>query len=253
MDLDNILKAIPLGLRSPLVLEYEELLRASLHADWEKVGLKAGKICEIVYSILEGFLSGTYSTGPSKPKNMMDACVALEKNSAASLPRSARIQIPRVIIAIYELRNNRSIGHTSGDLSPNEMDGVFFLHAVKWIMGELVRLFVGLDVKAAQAVINSITTKWSPLIWEKDGEKRALTPSTKASDRVLILLYFSSLTATREELQRWSEYRNSTDFKRKVLDPLHKKLFLFFNASQDLVSLLPAGVAYVEKLLRQFA
>ena len=183
MELEKLLVAIPSGLREPLISEYEALLRASLQADWEKVGLKAGKICEIVYSVLEGFFSGSYPASPHKPSNMLDACTKFEKTAGQHFPRSARVQIPRVLISTYEMRNNRAIGHTAGDLSPNEMDGMFFLHSIKWIMGELIRLFVGLDVNEARAVLTAITTRWSPLVWEKDGEKRALEPGARATTR----------------------------------------------------------------------
>jgi hypothetical protein len=249
MDLQKLLVSIPAGLRQPLVSEYEALLREAVHTDWEKVGLKAGKICEIVYCVLEGLFSGIYSSKPYKPDNMVASCTAFEKKPQ-TFPRAVRIQIPRVLIAIYEMRNNRAIGHAGGDLSPNEMDGLFFLQAAKWIMGEIVRVYVGLNIEEAHAALNAINTRWSPLIWEKDGEKRALQPQATASEKVLALLYFSELSAKRVELQKWTEYANPTNFKTKVIRPLHKKLLIFFNETTDQVDLLPAGIARVEARLR---
>lgn len=47
---------------------------------------------------------------------MVDACERLEQAPASKFPRSVRIQIPRVLIAFYEIRNNRGVGHVGGDV-----------------------------------------------------------------------------------------------------------------------------------------
>src|SRR3712207_4123890 len=120
-SLDVALSSIPEALRAPLVQQLEELLSEYRGGRWELVGLKAGKLCEIVYTILAGHTSGSYAAAPSKPSNMVAACQALEQ-AGASFSRSVRIQIPRVLIAVYELRNNRAIGHVGGDVDPNHMD-----------------------------------------------------------------------------------------------------------------------------------
>jgi hypothetical protein len=43
--------------------------------------------------------------------------------------------------ALYEVRNNRNVGHTGGDVDPNHMDSVAVLSKCNWIMGELVRVY----------------------------------------------------------------------------------------------------------------
>src|SRR3546814_456751 len=148
--LDQALDPIPSGLRKPLISNFEELLAEYRAGDWEKVGLKAGKICEIVYTILKGYTAGTYPTAPSKPSNMVRACTALE-GAGGEFSRSVRIQIPRLLIALYELRNNRAIGHVSGELDPNHMDAELFLRGCKWIVSELIRLFTSLPVEIGRA------------------------------------------------------------------------------------------------------
>src|SRR5439155_8903397 len=115
ISLDTALTAIPEGLRQPLIFEFKELLSDYRVGRWEAVGLKAGKLCEIVYTIISGYMSGGYAVAPFKPSNMLSACQALEQAPASGFSRSVRIQIPRLLIAIYELRNNRSIGHVGAD------------------------------------------------------------------------------------------------------------------------------------------
>jgi hypothetical protein len=115
------LATIPVGLRDPLVEEYNKLAKNFRENRWEPAELSGGKLCEIVYSILNGYITGTFPTTPSKPSNMVDACKKLE-TAPNTFPRSVRIQIPRMLTALYEIRNNRNVGHVGGDVDPNHMD-----------------------------------------------------------------------------------------------------------------------------------
>src|ERR1700730_13671249 len=156
--LDTALKSIPDGLRRPLISQYEELLTEYRAGRWEGVGLKAGKLCEIVYTILSGHIGGRYAPKPAKPQNMLAACQALEQ-AGNSFSRSVRIQIPRLLIAVYELRNNRDIGHVGSEGDPNHMDAELFLRAAKWIISELLRVFGKLSTDAARELIESVTER----------------------------------------------------------------------------------------------
>jgi len=62
------------------------------------------------------------------------------------VPRSFQILIPRLLPALYEIRNNRGVGHVGGDVDPNYMDATMVVGAVKWIMGELTRVFHSVSV-----------------------------------------------------------------------------------------------------------
>lgn len=252
-DISIALGNIPSQIRGPLISEYEEALRASLHSDWEKLGLKAGKFCEIAYCVCHGFSSGTYAASPFKPKDMRSACADLEKLPQNAFPRALRIQIPRLLIALYEMRNNRAIGHAGGDLEPNQMDGLLFLQGMKWILAEFVRMFYSCDINSAQQVVDSLATRWNPVFWEKDGKKVLLHQNATAAERTVITLYFSDLKAPRIDVQRWVEYANATDYKRKVLKPLHSKRLIFFDNRSDAIDLLPPGIAWAEQLLRKLA
>src|SRR5579862_1176709 len=91
------LQLIPTGLRDPLIECFSQIGRNFAERRWEPAELNGGKFCEIVYTILDGALSGTYAAAPAKPPNMVDACRSLEQrapNSARIGDRSLRILIP---------------------------------------------------------------------------------------------------------------------------------------------------------------
>ena len=136
-----LLGAIPAGLRKELTDQFDKIVENFRLQKWEASELNAGKFCEVVYSILKGLADGKYPSKATKSRNMVIACAALESAMPATEPRGLRIQIPRMLVALYEIRNNRNVGHVGGDVDPDHMDAVCVLAMCRWIMAELVRVF----------------------------------------------------------------------------------------------------------------
>jgi hypothetical protein len=143
-DIATVFGALPAGLRIELLREFNKVVRNFREGRWEPAELDGGKLCEVVYSVVRGRVDGKYPTKATKPKNMTTACAALE-NASPSFPRSIRLQIPRTLVALYGVRNDRSVGHVGGDVNPNHMDASLVLAMSKWLVAELVRLFHGVD------------------------------------------------------------------------------------------------------------
>jgi hypothetical protein len=245
-SLRDVVSAIPAGLRDPLVEEFEQALDEYRAADWEKVGLKAGKFCEIAYCICAGHVAGTYAVSPSKPSNFPQACRDLEQHNGTK-GRSLCMQVPKVLAALYELRNNRAIGHVSGDVSPNHMDAELFLRGMKWVMGEFVRNYSSLPLSEAHAVVEAVTARTFHMVWSSGDVRRVLEPAKTAAQKVLIVLYAEGKPVSVGLLQAWVEYKNGTDFKRKVLKDLHKKALIHYDEKALVVRILPPGQTQVEK------
>ena len=131
---DLILLEIPKAHRKELLKAFQNIVRNFREERWEPSELNGGKFCEVVFSILEGYTTGKYSTRPQKPNNMIDACRKLEQADKNSFCRSVRIQIPRMLVALYEVRNNRGVGHVGSDIDPNHMDALAVLNISKWIL-----------------------------------------------------------------------------------------------------------------------
>jgi len=71
-----------------------------------------------------------------------------------------------MLIALYEFRNNRDVGHVGGDVDANHMDAACVLGMSRWILAELVRVFHNLPPEEAAEVVESLTTRESAAIWE---------------------------------------------------------------------------------------
>lgn len=247
IDAAGLFAGIPASLRDPLLQEYAKLVAHYRESRWEPAELNGGKLCEIVYSILKGRADGTYPEGPSKPKNMVQACNALEQ--ATDCPRSIRIQIPRIIIALYEIRNNRNVGHVGSDVDPNHMDATVVISMCQWIMAELVRVFHSVSTEVATVAVNSIVEKHLPLLWHVNGKTRILAAGLSAKDQMLLLLYGSTVSLPVSHIVKSIEYSNATQFKTKVATPAHKARLIDFDMSSWLLTISPLGVRYVEENL----
>ncbi|MFN3818537.1 hypothetical protein [Blastomonas sp.] len=126
------------------------------------------------------------------------------------------------------------------------MDAELFLRGMKWVMGELVRNYSQLTLIDSHAVVEAVTVRTFHMVWSNGDVRRVLDPARTASQKVLILLYAESKPVSIIQLQSWIEYKNQTDFKRKVLKDLHKKALVQFDEKAETVEILPTGQTLVE-------
>ena len=176
---------------------------------------------------------------------MVQACKDMESAGKAR-PRLIRIQIPRMLVALYETRNNRGVGHAGGDLDANHMDAMVVLFMAKWVVAEPVRVYHGLDTAEAQNVVDSLVQKEIPVIWSVVGKQRVLDPGLRMKDKSLLLLYGSPGPVLEGDLVDWVEYSNPSASKDNILRPAHKAKLIEFDEITGLVHLSPTGIKYVE-------
>lgn len=241
----SILAGIPESLRTPLIEEYNKIAKSFREGRWEPAELSGGKLCEIVYSILKGHIDGSFPPSPSKPKNMADDCRKLEQ--AASFPRSIRIQIPRMLVALYEIRNNRNVGHVGADVDPNHMDASVVFSMCQWIMAELVRVFHGIAVHEATAVVDSLIERPIPLLWKIGERTRVLATSMSAKDKMMAILYGATAPLLITDVVKTIEYGNASRFKTAIVQPAHKAGLIDFDKNSGELVISPIGQQYVEK------
>ena len=254
MKPNHLLSALPIGLRTPLIEAFSEICRNYAERRWEPSELNGGKLSEVVFAIVDGMLSGTYPNKPAKPKNMLLACRDLEgqpANPSRVGDRSLRILIPRMLVALYEIRNNRGVGHVGGDVDPNFMDATVVQAMARWIVAELIRVFHQVSTAEAQTAVDALVERKLPIVWERDGTRRVLAPELGHRDQTLILLYCEPNWLTVADLLVWTEYSNSTQYKTKVLGCLHKERLAEFDKKNGRACITPSGIRDVETRIIQ--
>jgi len=243
MNPASALSRIPDGLRKPLLEEYREITKNYAEHRWKPSELSGGHFCEIVYTILDGYGSGTYASKPSKPQDFPTACRKLE--AYKSSPRSFQILIPRMLPALYEVRNNRGVGHAGGDVDPNHMDATLVMSMCNWIMAELVRVLHALpSTEAAQAIVDNLAERRIPLVWQSGQTKRVLDSKVALRDQILLLVASSPGPVSVADLISWCDYKNKTYFL-KLLRALHATRMVELSTAEELVEILPPGSKHV--------
>lgn len=247
---EELLSTLPKGLRDPLISHYKEIARNFLERRWEPSELNAGKLCEVVYTIVDGASSGGFATKPSKPGNMVTACNALGQRAADPArvgDRSLRILIPRVLVALYEVRNNRGVSHVAGDVNPNEMDAMMVFSCSNWILCELVRIFHKTTADAAEQAVSTLVERRLPEIWQIEDVKRVLSSHLRARDQTLLLVYSEIGWVPAEKMREWIEYSNATQYRKRILIPLHKSRHIEFDQRSNRIQISPKGSVEVEE------
>lgn len=242
-----VLGGLPAGLRRELVEELNKIERNYREGRWEATELDGGRLCEIVYSIVKGHLSESMPPRASKPPNMVKAILGLEHYPATAGPRSMRVTIPRVLLGILDIRNDRDVGHVGGDVSSNHMDATLVVTNAKWLVAELIRIFHKVDTLAATNFVEALIERETAAVWPVANVKRVIAPSMAAADQVLVLLHATPGPVPAATLKNWTEYANPTRFREKVLQGLHDDKLVHYDRGTGLVHLSPRGIEQVER------
>ena len=250
IDSSKILAGLPAGLRDPLLKCYREIGSGFAEHRWEPSELNGGKFCEVVFTIIDGSLAGKFPASPSKPSDMVKACRALEALPADATrtgDRSLRILIPRMLPALYEIRNNRGVGHIGGDVDPNFLDANTVYGMASWVLAELVRIFHGVSTKEAQETVDALVERKIPLIWQVEEIKRVQDSKMSSSDQTLLLLHSRPAWVSEKELASWVDYNSVSMFRTRVLEPLHKARLIEYDRTKFRAHISPLGSKMVEE------
>ena len=244
--LDQALANIPNKFRDKLIQTYLEIKRGQAEPKYESAGLSAGKFCEVAIRFLQYEVTGSYISFGKDIPNMADECRKLITAHNTTIPESVKIIIPRAIAFIYTMRNKRGIGHVGGDIDANSIDTMTVSRNADWIICELVRVYHKLPIEEAQDLINSISVRNLPIIWDVAGKKRVLKDGLSAKQKTLVLLYSEPNAAVlTKDKCAWVEYTPSM-FSKRVLDDLHKHRLIEHDKGSELVYLSPKGAKLVE-------
>jgi hypothetical protein len=242
---------LPATLRDDLLDAFNEIIKNYREHRWEPSELNGGKLCEAVFTIVEGYLDGgNYPARATKPTRFPQACAALEQKYA-HVPdsRSARILIPRMMTGLYDIRNNRGVGHAGAEVDPNHMDASVVVNTSKWLVAELVRLLHAVTTDDATEIVGSLTEREVSLVWAHEDTKRVLRTGLTWKEQTLVLLLTDAEPVSEPDLIRWLEHTSVSNYRRTVLKPMHKDRLIDYNEVKRLIRLLPPGITAAETLV----
>jgi hypothetical protein len=153
-----------------------------------------------------------------------------------------------VLVALYQIRNNRGVGHVGGDVDANQMDAAYVLHSVQWVMAELVRIYHQTDVKTATDTVGALVDRTVPIIWEIGEVRRLLDTSLSLTDGTLVLAYSAPSGVSETRLAKDLEQDRISNYRR-VLERLHSARKIEYTKVNGWVVISPMGIREVEERL----
>ena len=234
-------------LRTRLIERYTSLKHAYVNGQFDACGLRAGRLCEIVLRVLQNELTGTYKPLGAKLDPFDRECLALERLPKASGPEGLRVVMPRALNFLYTLRNKRGFGHEGGEIDANEIDAATAVRIADWCIAELVRALNAVPLEDGQALLDAIASREIPQVWSVGGVKRVLARGLSYREQTLLLLYSDPDTAVLvEDIAKWIEHPRISDYRKDVLQPLHRARLVEYDRDNEVVIVSPTGARFVE-------
>ena len=246
MTLRTHLAGLPAELADAVEAEYLHLVEHMTKSEWDDAQVDAGRFCEAVLRVIEWHTADAYT--PIDGKNRPDrkkVVNAVAKNT--TLPSSLRLQIPQCVELMMDFRNTRNAAHL-GNVDASRTDATCVAQLATWVTCELVRLETQRPPSEVQTLIDQLSARHVPLVQIVNGRPVLLNPSLSAEERAVVILQQQARPVQVDELRRFTEYGNTTRWRRTIIPGLVKKRWAFVD-DDDNAHLLEPGAAVADKLI----
>ncbi len=250
MDLKQIGKDLgnhlPKTLVNSLINSYQGMKQEFLLGRYEPCVVKGGKFVEAAVRILQHVSTGSYTPLNQSINDMKKTLLKFEQLPRGSTDESIRINIPRILLGVYNLRNKRG-AHLSG-VDPNRADATVFSSCADWTLAEFIALYLGATRDDAQIIVDGLVQRPLLMVHRMKDIRRVLLPSLTHKDQTLLLLaHEHPLPLSVSELRGAIEVTNITNYCNRVLSTLHANRLIEYNTRNQECSILPPGLKYVEE------
>lgn len=233
---------VPLELQDSLATAVQSMATRYSQNDLRPSELNAGDFIEAAVRILQFLSFGVYTPLDKSLPSMPEWLKTME---SAKVDDSFRINVPRVLNAMYSIRSRRGVSHIAGKVSANRSDAGLLLTNARWVLAEFVRLLHDeKDHEKAQRAVDLLATVEAPIVEDFDGVRRVITGrKVPAPSQVLVLL----LTAANFRLSEL-ELQESVSATEKNLRMAVRRL-----SDRDHVHVFPDGAVQLTGVGRRVA
>lgn len=167
---------------------YEAATDKFITREWDRVAQDLGKFAEAVTKAIMAF--GNITPNATGRQFKVTNELRRFESHQPSLPEALRMVVPKALIFITEVVNNR-LGRHDTELDPHEMDASAVMPIASWVLAELVRFCSpNTDQDAAAALTQELTTKIVPFFEVIEGRTYVRNGhELKAEEVALLLLY----------------------------------------------------------------
>lgn len=240
---------LPAELVDALLTHYAKIKEKFYLNKHEPSELNGGKFAEICFRILQHETAGgVYTPVGQQVSQLAQELRRLEQIPIANSIASYRINIPRTLTLMCDIRNSRGVAHPSADVSPNHSDASLLTSCADWVLAELFRIHYQCSLDVAQSIVDTLVQRRLVLVQEVGDVKRVLLPSIPPKEKILLLLYTEHPGKVLEaDLLDWLEIKSKDKTKNRTryLEVLHQERLIEYRQDEWCLILAP-GVRYIE-------
>lgn len=173
-----------------LISEFNSLENRFILRDWEPATLDGGQFAEAAARILYHQDSGTLNHNKGVG-SCLDYIEDANNSRTHSYPeRKSAIHTSRVIRSVYKFRSDRGAVHINPNYSANHLDSTLVLANCKWVLSEILRIFLTADRQLVVSLIRDIVEFDLPVIGDYDGVLMVQRTDCNTDEEILILLHY---------------------------------------------------------------
>jgi hypothetical protein len=207
--------------------------------------VEGGRFCEAALRMLQEITTGSFASLDQK-LDTDKLILQLSNVPKGSHSDSIRLNIPRAIRVVYDIRNNRDAAHLANGIDPNVQDATLVVSNLDWILAEFLRLYHKVPAAEAQRIVDGLVTRAAPAVQDFDGFLKVLNPKLKVSEYILLLLYERGSTgALYPELETWVRPAMRVNLRRTLTRLVHDTAFVHNNGNRFFIT--NSGMKEVEK------
>jgi hypothetical protein len=176
-------KAVNPQLAEQLVNEFVAFEEAFLLKRWKYSELDGGRFTEVAARII--YVVDSSNVSRTKPVDDCFRYIDNEQVPHAYPERQGAIHLVKVLRAIYKLRSQRGAVHVSPTYTANEIDSRLILESVRWVLADLLRVFVTTDREMVANIVRDLARFPHPLIRNIEDEPLLQSVTFTTEEEVL--------------------------------------------------------------------
>ncbi|MBD3171001.1 hypothetical protein GF326_00875 [Candidatus Bathyarchaeota archaeon] len=215
--------------------------------NYRETSLYGGRYAEGLIRILQHITSGTYTPLGTSLGGFHNIVVRLAGLPTSAHHNSIRLYIPKALDVLYDIRNNRNVGHSSGDIDANYADAVLSLSLSSWTLVEMLRLYYVGNIDQAQKLVNDLIRIRVPLIQDFNGYLRVLNPKLPLREKIMgLALHKSAEGISKADLVSYLKHNHEAHNVGRSLSSLVRSALLHHDEIKDVYVITDAGIRWAE-------
>ncbi len=248
---NHLVSHFPTVLVDDVIDNYLEVKEKFYLREYRETSLYGGRYAEDLIRILQHITTGNFTPLGTSLGGFHNIVVRLNGLPNGSYHDSIRLYIPKALDILYDIRNNRNVGHPSGDIDENYSDAVLSLSLSSWTLVELLRLYYVGDINQAQQLVNELVRIRVPLIQDFDGYLRVLDPKLPLRKKIIgLLLHRSAEGISKSDLCSYLKHNHPPNNVGRSLTSLVRSALVHFDEVAKLYYITDAGTTWAENNIK---